>query len=130
MEQTYTILVVDDEPINVLLLTKILEIRDYNVISAESGIEALQIMQQIKPDLVLLDLLMPGISGFEVLGQIKNSNDLKNVPVIIISALNDYKSKEKATLLGAIAFITKPVLQEYILAIVGNILIARDSKVG
>ena len=116
---------VDDEPLNVLLLTKILEIRDYTVISADSGTEALQIMRQIKPDLVLLDLLMPGINGFKVLDQIKNSNDLKNVPVIIISAIDDYKSKEKATALGVVAYITKPVLQEYILALVGNVLITQ-----
>ena len=68
---------------------------------------------------------MPGINGFKVLDQIKNSNDLKNVPVIIISAIDDHKSKEKATALGVVAYITKPVLQEYILALVGNVLITQ-----
>ncbi len=122
MERIYTILVVDDEPVNVLLLSKILGIRDYSVLTADSGTEAMQIMQQVIPDLVLLDLLMPGISGFEVLGLLKNSDVLRSVPVIIVSALDDRENKEKAYNAGAVAYITKPVSQKLILSIVDDII--------
>jgi CheY-like chemotaxis protein len=128
MERTYTILVVDDEPVNVLLLIKILAIRDYSVLTADSGAEALQIMQQVIPDLVLLDLLMPGISGFEVLDRLKNNDILSAVPVIIVSALDDSKNKEKAHNAGAAAYITKPVSQKLILSIVDDIINDDNSR--
>ena len=122
MKQTYTILVVDDEPVNVFLLTKILEIHKYSVITAESGTEALQIMEQVIPDLVLLDLLMPRVNGFEVLAHLKKSDILNNVPTIIVSALNDSEIKEKAHIAGAIAYLTKPVSKKLILSTVEDIL--------
>jgi CheY-like chemotaxis protein len=122
MKRAYTILVVDDEPTNVLLLSSILEIHKYSVLTAGSGTEALQIMQQVVPDLILLDLLMPRINGFEVLSQLKNSDILNTVPVIIVSAFNDNESKEKALNAGAVAYITKPVFPEAILSIVDDII--------
>jgi CheY-like chemotaxis protein len=127
MKQAYTILVVDDEPVNVLLLSKILQIHKYSVLTAGSGTEALQIMQQVIPDLVLLDLLMPRINGFEVLAHIKNSDILNTVPVIIVSALNDSENKEKAYKAGAVAYLTKPVSTKLILSIVDDILNENNS---
>jgi len=122
MKQTHTILVVDDEPLNVLLLKKILEIGGYKVLTAGSGAESLQIMQGVIPDLVLLDLLMPGINGFEVLAQMKNNPLTQAIPVIIITALSESTIKEKALRTGAVAFLTKPVSSKLILDIVGNII--------
>jgi len=122
MKQTHTILVVDDEPLNVLLLKKILEIGGYKVLTAGSGAKSLQIMQGVIPDLVLLDLLMPGINGFEVLAQMKNNPLTQTIPVIVITALSESTIKEKALRTGAVAFLTKPVSPKLILDIVGNVI--------
>jgi CheY-like chemotaxis protein len=124
MKQTYTILVVDDEPVNVLLLTKILEKekRGYKVLTAGSVTEALQIMQAVIPDMVLLDLVMPGINGFEALAEMKRKPLTQAIPVIIITALHDSENKEKALRAGASAYVTKPITQKVILDTVSNII--------
>jgi len=122
MKQKHTILVVDDEPVNVLLLKKILEIGGYKVLTVGSGAESLQIMQGVVPDLVLLDLLMPGINGFEVLAQMKNHPLTQAIPVIVITALSESTIKEKVLRAGAVAFLTKPVSPKLILDIVGNVI--------
>lgn len=122
MKQKYIILVVDDEPTNVFLLFKIIECQDYKVLTAGSGVEALEIMGQIKPDLVLLDLMMPRISGFEVLDQMKNNHSTKSIPVIIITAMDDSKNKEQAIHAGASAYLTKPITKKIVLDTVSHIL--------
>jgi CheY-like chemotaxis protein len=122
MKQSHTILVVDDEPVNVLLLKRILELKNYTIITAASGTESLQIMQKTKPDLILLDLLMPGMNGFMVLDHIKNNHSTYDVPVIIISALYERENKEKALNAGALAYLIKPVTPKLILDTVGEII--------
>ncbi len=122
MKRMYTILVVDDEPVNVFLLLKILENGGYTVLTARSGSEALQILQKFIPDLILLDLVMPRINGFEVLANLKCNKILKTIPVIIVSALNDSENKLKAYNAGAVAYITKPVLPKPVLGIVSDML--------
>jgi len=115
MEHRYTILVALNEPVNVLLYKKLLEKRGYDVLTAESGEESLQIMQVIVPDLVLLDLLIPGKDGFKVLAEIKRNPLIQAVPVIIVTELDNNSSKERAFHLGASAYITIPVSAKTIL---------------
>jgi len=122
MKQTHTILVVDDEPLNVFLLKKILEIGGYKVLTAGSGAESLQIIKEVIPNLVLLDLMMPGINGFKVLAQMKNNPLTQAIPVIVITALSESTIKEKALRTGAVAFLTKPVSPKLILDIVDNVI--------
>ncbi len=126
MKETYTILVVDDEPVNVFLLKKILEIRSYKVLTAGSGKESLQIMKEVIPDLILLDLMMPGINGFEVLAEMKSNPLTQAIPVIIVTALNDSENKKRAIHAGASAYIIKPISPEVILDTVGNIINNND----
>jgi len=101
-----TILVVDDTEANIDMLLAIL--KEYDVIPATSGEDALSLLEEEKVDLVLLDIIMPEIDGFEVCRQIKNSPDITDTPVIFITARDDEESIEKAYKIGGVDYITKP----------------------
>lgn len=101
------ILLVDDEPNNIRLLTASLQ-HDYDLMIASSPEAALQILQQEVPHLILLDVMMPGMNGFELCRRIKSMERLRNVPVIFITALSDDSSEELGFDLGAVDYIHKP----------------------
>lgn len=101
------ILVVDDEPVNVSLLTLSLEKKGYRAVGALSGKEAIEQIKKEKPALVLLDIMMPGMDGFETLRQIKEFD--KKIPVTMVSAVNERREMLKCIELGAGAYIGKPV---------------------
>lgn len=103
-----SILIVDDEPANVELMEALLG-NDYNIQKAYSGTEALQNIEKEKPDLILLDIMMPDINGHEVCVELWNREDTKIIPVIMITALQDKKEKIKSLENGADDFLTKPV---------------------
>ncbi len=102
------ILIVDDEPFNIDYLEQELEELDYDTISAENGLDALEIVRAESPDLVLLDIMMPIMDGFTVLGQMKSDAALRDIPVIIISAMNDLKSMVRGIEKGAEDYLPKP----------------------
>jgi sigma-B regulation protein RsbU (phosphoserine phosphatase) len=108
MNKTPRILIVDDEPFNVDYLEQELEDQPYETISAVNGQDALDKMQTESPDLVLLDIMMPVMDGFSVLGKIKADPALRNIPVIVISATNDLKNIVKGIQLGAEDYLPKP----------------------
>jgi diguanylate cyclase (GGDEF)-like protein len=101
------ILIVDDEIININILAEYFE-SQYEVIYATNGESALKIIQEQVPDLILLDIMMPGMDGFDVLEKIKNTPSIMSIPVIFITGSNDAKSEEKGLVLGAVDYITKP----------------------
>jgi serine phosphatase RsbU (regulator of sigma subunit) len=102
------ILIVDDEPMNVDYLEQELADLTYDTISAENGQKALDKAQAETPDLILLDIMMPGMDGFAVMAKLKASASLRDIPVIIISAMNDLKSVVKGIELGAEDYLPKP----------------------
>lgn len=102
------ILIVDDEPFNVDYLEQELEDMDFDTISAANGREALDKVVQENPDLLLLDIMMPVMDGFEVLRQLKMESEWRDIPVIIISALTDMDSVIKGIELGAEDYLPKP----------------------
>lgn len=104
----YKILVVDDQPFNVELITGILE-DDYNITPAYNGREALEKIKSVKPDIVLLDVVMPEINGFEVCKKIKQESATRFIPVVIITSLSELDDKIKAIDAGADEFLTKPI---------------------
>ncbi|NEQ35598.1 MAG: response regulator [Okeania sp. SIO3I5] len=116
------ILVVDDEPNNLILLEEILALEGYATISANNGKEALQIASQSPPDLILLDIMMPEIDGFEVCKSLRDNPQLKTVPIIFLTALDDEKSQLKGLELMGDDYITKPFNTRLLLAKVANIL--------
>lgn len=110
------ILVVDDQPENLLLLEEILTTGGYRVHAFPSGKLALDAAQSCRPDLVLLDIMMPGMDGFELYRQLQQLPELQQTPVIFISALHDTATKSKGLSLGGVDYITKPFLEEEVLA--------------
>jgi len=107
--KTAIILVVDDNEQNLELLQAYLEDFECRTIPAKDGIEALEIIKKSKPDLVLLDVMMPKMSGFEVCRRIKNNPQTADLPVIMVTALNELGDIERAIESGTDDFLSKPV---------------------
>jgi adenylate cyclase len=106
--QTGSILVVDDDRVNRMLLARSLTASGHEVHTAENGLEALDALRANPVDVVLLDIVMPELDGIGALEQIKNDPDLQDVPVIMISALDDYDSVVRCIELGAEDYLPKP----------------------
>jgi serine phosphatase RsbU (regulator of sigma subunit) len=102
------ILIVDDEPFNVDYLEQELEDMDYDTVSASNGQEGLQQVATTQPDMILLDIMMPIMDGFEMLQKLKAEPDWRNIPVVIISAMNDMNSVVRGIQLGADDYLPKP----------------------
>ncbi|MFB8790286.1 MAG: response regulator [Potamolinea sp.] len=110
------ILVVDDTPDNLRLLAVMLTKQGYNVRKAISGHLALMLTKRVRPDLILLDINMPGLNGYEVCTQLKADAETRDVPVIFISALDDVLDKVKAFNVGGVDYITKPFQHQELIA--------------
>ncbi|MBD2257914.1 response regulator [Pseudanabaena sp. FACHB-2040] len=110
------ILIVDDYPTNIKVLSDLLIEYGFEVLIARDGENALQKLQRILPDLILLDVLMPGIDGFETCRQLKAQATTRDIPIIFMTALADPIDKIKGLTLGAVDYITKPFQQEEVLA--------------
>ncbi|HBB32346.1 MAG TPA: hybrid sensor histidine kinase/response regulator [Cyanobacteria bacterium UBA9273] len=110
------ILVVDDTPANLRLLVDILTAKGYKVRPVPNGKLALSAARGMPPDLILLDIMMPEINGYEVCEQLKADEQTKNIPVIFISAINEVLDKVKAFTVGGVDYITKPFQVEEVLA--------------
>ncbi|MBE9162962.1 adenylate/guanylate cyclase domain-containing protein [Tychonema sp. LEGE 06208] len=123
-----TILVVDDKPDNVRLLSTILTEQGYQVRKALNGKRALATVQEFPPTLVLLDVMMPEMNGYEVCANLKASPKTSSIPVIFLSALDDASDKVKAFDVGAVDYITKPFQGKEVLARVANQLIIQNQQ--
>jgi two-component system sensor histidine kinase ChiS len=120
-QQSY-ILLVDDDSNNLLLLESLLTIQEYKVQSATSGQEALNIAQSSQPALILLDVMMPDMDGFEICNILRQQEHLKTVPIIFLTALDDDESQLQGMEMMADDYITKPFNSQLLLAKVKNIL--------
>lgn len=104
---TNTILIVDDKKLNIDLLTNILR-GQYKIMAATSGEAAIELLARKIPDLVLLDIIMPGIDGFGVLEHMKSKRELSNIPVIFVTGEHNIATEERGLALGAVDYIKKP----------------------
>jgi signal transduction histidine kinase len=111
-----TILIVDDTPANLGVLVETLGAAGYQLMVAEDGEEALAQTAQTQPDLILLDVMMPGIDGFETCRRLKARETTRDVPVLFMTALNETADKVKAFAAGGVDYITKPIEHEEALA--------------
>jgi CheY-like chemotaxis protein len=103
------ILIVDDEPINITLLAGLLK-QTYKVKMAKDGERALKIAStEPVPDLILLDVMMPGMDGYEVYRQLKNGVATKTIPVVFVSGLTEEKEQAKGKAMGAAGYLNKPI---------------------
>jgi hypothetical protein len=124
-----TILVVDDTPDNLVLMSGLLK-NEYKVKVANSGARALEICTSSPPDLVLLDVMMPGMDGYEVIRRLRTEPATAQIPVIFLTALADLSDETKGFELGAVDYITKPVSPPILLARVrSQIMLAHRSAV-
>jgi sigma-B regulation protein RsbU (phosphoserine phosphatase) len=122
-----TILVVDDHPVNIRLLEKILGAAGYRTLAAENGPDGRTLAASRAPDLILLDIMMPGESGFETCEKLKKDPQTAHIPVVFLSAKTDTESKVTGLTLGAVDYMTKPFDKKEVLARVGRHLETRDA---
>ncbi|HOO33504.1 MAG TPA: response regulator [Thermotogota bacterium] len=126
-EKRHIIMIVDDEPLNLKLLSGLLR-DDYTLIAANSGKKALKIIHSGKiPDLILLDIMMPEIDGYEVCRALKDNEKTKDIPIIFISAMNEADDEEKGLSYGAVDYIRKPFVPSIVRARVNTHLRLSDS---
>ena len=125
-----TILIVDDSPENLMVLTELLS-PSYRVLAAQSGEKCLRIASgKTRPDLILLDVMMPGMDGYEVLKHLRINPDTRRIPVVLLTALADLQSEEYGLSLGAADYITKPIKPAIVQARVRTQLEAKQARDG
>ena len=126
--QTASILIVDDNPTNIKVLFDILKQSDFRVSVAKSGESALVKVQEALPDLILLDVMMPGVDGFDTCRRLKANPKTQEIPIIFLSALDEVTDKVKAFTVGGVDYITKPFQTEEVLVRVENQLALHAAK--
>lgn len=109
MPEKKNILVIDDSNTNVVLLEAILSTKGYSIQTALSVREALPIIRKQKPGLILLDLLMPEVSGYDFLKQVQGDPTLQEIPIVVVSAVTDDPNVKETIKLGAVEFVKKPI---------------------
>jgi DNA-binding response OmpR family regulator len=120
------ILVVDDDPHAVEILTRMLEREGYECLSAEGGDAALKILRDTPVDVLLLDVMMPEMDGLQVCERLQADEDLRQVPVMLLTARDDYPTRERGMKLGVSEFLTKPVNKRELFARIEAQLHARE----
>ena len=125
---SFNVLAVDDIPLNLLLVQKMLSKFNFKMRTASGGQQALDAVAQEKPDLILLDLMMPGIDGFEVLRRLREDPATADIQIVILSALNSNEDVVKGFNAGANDFIMKPIIMEKLLSCVVNQLKLAEAK--
>jgi two-component system sensor histidine kinase/response regulator len=118
----YTILCVDDNPVNLQLLDRTLFEEGYIVLIAKNGEQAIEVTKEKLPDLILLDIAMPGIDGFEVLQELRSIPETSEIPVIFVTALVEEEEHVRGLSMGAVDYVTKPVNFREFLPKLANIL--------
>jgi len=116
MPENPVILVVDDMSFNLKILTTVLDNGNFKTLVAKNGESALEIIKLTRPHLILLDIIMPGINGYEVCERLKANPKTEDIPIIFITALSEIADKVKGFKLGAVDYITKPFQREEVLA--------------
>ena len=122
MENLSTILIADDDEVNRTILGQIIEELGYNIVIVENGLEALKLLQSSRIDLVLLDIMMPEMDGYEVLEHIKKDSTLNHVPIIIISAIDEIESIVQCIEMGAEDYLPRPFNKTILKARIGACL--------
>lgn len=123
-----TLLLIDDENIWLDTMKTVLKNESFEVLTADSATEALSKLKKTKPDLILSDVRMPDMNGFELYDKIKHNPKLSNIPFVFMSSLDDYDAKKVAKNLGAAEYIEKPFDIEQVKSIVSSLLQKYQSK--
>ena len=122
------VLVVDDEP-DVLLLCRLnLQQRGHELLEAADGSTALEIARDLHPDVIVLDLMLPGISGYDVLEALQRDTETTNIPVLVLTAKSLRADRERSHGLGASAFLTKPFLPNELCEMVESLFVTESGS--
>ena len=121
-----TVLIVEDNELNRMLFHALLQMRGYNILQAKDGVEALNLTRQHHPDLIVMDIQLPGMSGIEVTKSIKEDDLLKAIPIIAVTALALWGDQQKIRDAGCDAYITKPMSTSNFLQTVEQFLRQHD----
>jgi DNA-binding response OmpR family regulator len=124
------ILVIDDDDTFLKMIELIFELNSYNALITNNGKQALEQLKVYKPDVIVLDLMMPGMNGFEVLEALKKNKDTKNIPVIIVSAVEDEESIDKVWKMGIADYIPKGAGLNSLMSSIRRTLNVADSHGG
>ncbi|ALG68251.1 response regulator [Beggiatoa leptomitoformis] len=116
------ILIVDDSPTDAYLVKNILESQGYQTSEASNGEEGIQKAKEIKPNLIIMDVVMPGLNGFQATRKITKSEETKSIPVIIVSSKDMESDRAWGLMQGAKEFLVKPVKQAELLATVKKLI--------
>lgn len=128
MEKTKTVLIVDDNPNNAEMCRIYLEIEGYEVYSAEDGAKGLAVAEKILPDVILLDIVMAGMDGFQMLERLHADPALRDIPVLVMTVMTDTANIVKALHLGAIDYLKKPFNADEFLARVHRLVKLKESQ--
>ena len=123
-----TVLIVDDNPQNIELLQAFLESLPVRLVTAIDGVDALEKVQQHNPDLILLDIMMPRMSGFQVCRRLKGDQKTRDIQILMVTALNELGDIEQASECGTDDFVSKPVNKLELLTRVKSLLRVRHMK--
>jgi len=122
------ILVVDDNPANIGILFECLENAGFKIMVAQDGGDAIEMAENINPDLILLDIIMPEIDGFATCRRLRQIDSIKNIPIIFMTALADIENKVRGFECGAVDYICKPFQQEEVIARINTHLTLKEQK--
>lgn len=114
------ILIVDDEPAWLQILLYILRKKGYEVHGETNATDALKTLKEFKPDLIVSDVRMPDMNGFDFLDRVKHSKKNSNIPFVFVTAIDDYESRKAAQELGATDYLTKPFNEEDVVGILSK----------
>ncbi len=115
------VLIIDDEKLIVKATSLVVKLSGYQVISALDGETGLEVVKEEKPDLILLDIMMPGMDGWQVLERLQADEETKKIPVIIFTAKEYIKGKQKSLDAGAVDYITKPFEPDELMAAINGV---------
>lgn len=116
----YTVLLADDIELNLVMLKNMLSKYNFNIVTASNGQDALDKIDYYKPALIILDILMPVLNGFEVIGRVRENPKCSSVRVVVMSALNTNEFIDRAVSLGANDFISKPIVMKNLYDVVSR----------
>ena len=119
---TAKVLVIEDNPMNMELATDLLQLQGYEVLQAVTAFEALGLLHQVKPDLILMDLQLPGLNGLDLTRNLRQDSRTKDIPIIAITAYAMMGDEDKAFLAGCNAYIPKPIETTKFFQVVGEVL--------
>ncbi|MDI6779899.1 MAG: response regulator [Bacteroidota bacterium] len=117
-----TLFLIDDENVWLEAMEAVLKEEHYNIVTADSGTKALTKLSKLKPDLIISDLRMPDMNGYELFDKIKNNPKLRNVPFVFMSGLDDYDARHFAKTIGVTDYLTKPFDSEEMKSLVLGLL--------